>query len=106
MLTKLLATHPRHRLHREQVLEIIWPDVELESALNSFGKALHAARHALEPELLPRESSAYLPLTDSMVALDTEHVWIDADHFERLAESALRQDDVAGYECALVRGAA
>jgi DNA-binding SARP family transcriptional activator len=100
-LTKLLATHPRHRLHREQVLEILWPDAGLESALNSFGKALHAARRALEPELLPRESSAYLPLTDSMVTLDTQRVWIDADHFERLAESALRQRDVAGYESAL-----
>ena len=100
-LTKLLATHPCHRLHREQVLEILWPDVELESALNSFGKALHAARRALEPELLPRESSAYLPLTDSMVALDTQRVWIDADHFEHLAESALRRRDVAAYESAL-----
>jgi DNA-binding SARP family transcriptional activator len=100
-LTKLLATHPRHRLHREQVLEILWPDAEIDSALNSFGKALHAARRALEPELLPRESSTYLPLTDSMVALDTQRVWIDADHFESLAESALRQGDVAGYECAL-----
>jgi DNA-binding SARP family transcriptional activator len=100
-LTKLLATHERHRLHREQVLEILWPDVELESALNSFGKALHAARRALEPELLPRESSAYLLLTDSMVALGTEHVWVDADHFQHLAESALRQRDVAGYEVAL-----
>jgi DNA-binding SARP family transcriptional activator len=100
-LTKLLATHPRHCLHREQVLEILWPGVELESALNSFGKALHAARRALEPELLPRESSAYLPLTDSMVALDTQHVWIDADHFERLAERALRRGDIASYESAL-----
>jgi DNA-binding SARP family transcriptional activator len=100
-LTKLLATHPCHRLHREQVMEILWRDVELESALNSFGKTLHAARRALEPELLPRESSAYLPLTDSMVALDTERVWIDADHFEHLAESALREGDVAAYECAL-----
>jgi DNA-binding SARP family transcriptional activator len=100
-LTKLLATHPRHRLHREQVLDILWPDVEPASALNSLGKALHAARRALEPELLPRESSAYLPLTDSMVALDTQRVWIDADHFERLAESALRQGDVTGYEGAL-----
>ena len=100
-LTKVLATHPHHRLHREQVLEILWPDVGLESALNSFGKALHAARRALEPELLPRESSAYLPLADSMVTLDTQRVWIDADHFERLAESALRQRDVAGYESAL-----
>jgi DNA-binding SARP family transcriptional activator len=100
-LTKLLAAHPRHCLHREQVLEILWPEVDLVSALNSFGKALHAARRALEPELLPRESSAYLRLTDSMVALDTEHVWVDADDFQRLAESALRQGHVAGYECAL-----
>ena len=100
-LTKLLSTHPRHCLHREQVLEILWPDAEIDSALNSFGKALHAARRALEPELLPRESSTYLQLTDSMLALDTRRVWIDADHFESLAESALRHWDVAGYECAL-----
>jgi DNA-binding SARP family transcriptional activator len=100
-LTKLLATNPQHRLHREQVLEILWPDAGLESALNSFGKTLHAARRALEPELLPRESSAYLPLTDSMVMLDAQRGWIDADHFEHLAESALRQRDVAGYEGAL-----
>jgi DNA-binding SARP family transcriptional activator len=100
-LTKLLAVHPRHRLHREQILEILWPEVDLESALNSFGKALHAARRALEPALLPRESSAYLRLTDSMVALDTEHIWVDADHFQRLAESAIRQGHVAGYESAL-----
>ena len=94
-LTKLLATHPRHALHREQILEILWPDVELESALNSFGKALYAARRAFEPDLLPRESSAYLQLTDAMLALNTEHVVIDADHFQHLAESALRQGAVA-----------
>jgi DNA-binding SARP family transcriptional activator len=100
-LTKLLATCPRHALHREQVLDILWPDVEVKSAVNSFGKALHAARRALEPELLPRESSAYLRTTDSMVALHTEHVVIDADRFELLAQSALRQGDVAAYERAL-----
>jgi DNA-binding SARP family transcriptional activator len=100
-LTKLLATYPRHTMHREQVVEILWPDVEVESALNSFGKALHAARRALEPELLPREGSSYLPLTDSMVALDIRHVSIDADRFQELAESALRQPDVRAYEAAL-----
>jgi DNA-binding SARP family transcriptional activator len=100
-LTKLLATYDRHALHREQILDILWPDVEVESALNSFGKTLYAARRALEPELLPRESSAYLRLTDAMVALDTAHVTIDADHFQRLAESALTQNDVAAYESAL-----
>ena len=100
-LTKLLATTPGHRLHREQVLEILWPGADPESALNSFGKALHAARHALEPELLPRESSSYLRLTESIVTLDPEHVWIDLDHFEQLAEGALCQREVSAYEDAI-----
>jgi DNA-binding SARP family transcriptional activator len=100
-LTKLLATDPRHTLHREQIVDMLWPDVAVESALNSFGKALHAARRALEPELLPRQTSAYLRMTDSMVALDTDHVLIDADHFQRLADSALRQREVAAFEAAL-----
>ena len=100
-LTKLLATSRGHKLHREQLLEILWPGVEADSALNSFAKALYAARRALEPELLPRESSAYLILTDSMVALSPEHVSIDADRFEQLAESALLQEDVGAFEAAL-----
>ncbi len=100
-LTKLLATDPRHALHREQILDMLWPDVGVESALNSFGKALYAARRALEPELLPRQGSTYLRLTDSMVALDTQHVVIDADQFQLLAETALRQRDEAAFEAAL-----
>jgi DNA-binding SARP family transcriptional activator len=100
-LTKLLATHPSHALHREQILDILWPNVDLESARNGFAKALHAARRAFEPELSPRERSAYFHLRDEMLTLDTEHVFIDADHFQRLAESALRLGTVSAYETAL-----
>jgi DNA-binding SARP family transcriptional activator len=96
-----LATHPRHALHRDQILEILWPAVDLHAARNNLGKALHAARRAFEPELVPRESSAYLHLKDEMLALDTEHILIDADHFQRLAERALRLDTISGYETAL-----
>ncbi len=100
-LTKLLATHPRHALHREEVLEILWPGVKVESAVNRLGHALHAARRALEPERSPRESSAYLLLTDSVLALNTECVDVDADRFQELAESALGRGNSAGYERAL-----
>jgi DNA-binding SARP family transcriptional activator len=100
-LTKLLAACPGHALHREQVTEILWPGIDLGSALNSFGKALHAARHALEPELPPRSCSSYLRLSDGMLRLDTHRVVIDADRFERLAEDALRCRDVHRYEAAL-----
>lgn len=100
-LTKLLATYPRHALHREQVVEILWPGVDLASALNSFGKALYAARRAFQPDLLPRQSSSYLCLTDSMVALNTDCVTIDADRFQELAETALKKGDIESYEVAL-----
>jgi DNA-binding SARP family transcriptional activator len=100
-LTKLLAAHPRHSLHREEILELLWPGVPAKSALNRFGQALHAARRAFEPELLPRKSSAYLRLTESMLSLETEHVVIDADLFQQLAESALGRGNEEAYESAL-----
>jgi DNA-binding SARP family transcriptional activator len=100
-LLKLLAVQPGHALHREQILEILWSGVKPESALNSFGKALHAARRTLEPELVQRQDSAYLHLTDSMLVLDTEHVTIDADQFERFAENAMRRQEIKAYEAAL-----
>jgi DNA-binding SARP family transcriptional activator len=100
-LTKLLAVHPEHTLHREQIIDILWPGVNAESALNSFGKALHAARHALEPELPRRKDSAYLRLTDGMLTLNTEHVTVDTDQFEQLAKAAMRRREIAAYEMAL-----
>lgn len=100
-LTKLLAARPNHALHREQVLEILWPNADVDSARNSLAKALHAARHAFEPERLPREDSSCFHLRDDMLVLDTRHVEIDADNFQRLAESALRHATVPAYEAAL-----
>ncbi len=100
-LVKLLAVQPGHALHREQVIDVLWPKVDAESALNSFGKALHVARRALEPRLPCRHDSAYLRLADGMLALNTEHVLVDTDEFEQLAEDALRCREIAAYEVAL-----
>jgi DNA-binding SARP family transcriptional activator len=100
-LIKVLATAPGHALHREQVVEILWPGAGLDSALNSFGKTLHAARRAFQPRLLPRERSPYLHMADSMVGLNDEYVLVDADHFEQSAFEALRRPEIAGLERAL-----
>ena len=66
-LIKLLAVQEGHALHREQIIDVLWPKVDAESALNSFGKALHVARRALEPQLPRRQDSAYLRLADGML---------------------------------------
>ncbi len=100
-LTKLLATSPSHALHKEQVLDTLWPNLDVEFARNSLAKALHAARRALEPERLPRRDSAYLHVRDDMIMLDTDHVVIDADEFERHAQRAIRMATAAAYDEAL-----
>ncbi|MEP6912276.1 MAG: hypothetical protein ABI923_05955 [bacterium] len=50
-LIKLLALQPHHQLHREQAMEFLWPDSDPESAANNLHKAIHMARHGLEPSL-------------------------------------------------------
>jgi two-component SAPR family response regulator len=47
-LVKLLALAPDHRLHREQAMDLLWPDSDRKAASNNLRQALHAARNALD----------------------------------------------------------
>src|SRR5262245_20503930 len=52
-LVKLLALAPGHRLHREQLGEALWPELDPASAANGLRPALFAARRALDPTAPP-----------------------------------------------------
>ncbi|WP_225802975.1 BTAD domain-containing putative transcriptional regulator [Streptomyces sp. NK15101] len=88
-LVKLLAVVPGHSLHRGQVQEICWPNATPQAAVGSLRVALHAARHALEPEIAPRAASSYLVSDGALLRLDPRRVWIDADEAEALSREAL-----------------
>ncbi|MFG2136913.1 hypothetical protein [Streptomyces sp. NPDC048650] len=88
-LVKLLALAPGRQLHREQLMAVCWPHAELPAALSSLRVALHAARHALEPELPPRARSSYLTGDGALLRLAPDAVWIDTEHAETLARRAL-----------------
>src|SRR5262249_20126979 len=45
---KLLALEPSHRLHREQLADWLWPDLDGASGGANLRKAIHHARGALE----------------------------------------------------------
>ena len=49
-LLKLLALAPHRRLHREQAMELFWPDLAPRSAANDLHQTLHGARRTLEPD--------------------------------------------------------
>ena len=101
-LLKLLALAPGHRLHREQALELLWPDLEPEAAANNLHYTLHAARRVLEPDLAPSASSAYLGLQHDVVALcPAAPLWLDTEAFEAACVAAPCTQDPAAYEAAL-----
>jgi len=82
-LVKLLALSPGGRLHRDRVVDALWPDATLDVALPRLHKAAHYARRALED----RDS---VVLRDEFVTLYAGAVLdVDAVAFEAAADAAL-----------------
>jgi DNA-binding SARP family transcriptional activator/Flp pilus assembly protein TadD len=100
-LVKLLALAPGHLLHKEEVQDLLWGNLGPETVDASFRRALHLARHALEPNLPRRASSRFLVVRDGLVSLDLETCLVDADFFDSEARSALEADDVTLLERAV-----
>jgi predicted ATPase/DNA-binding SARP family transcriptional activator/Tfp pilus assembly protein PilF len=90
-LVKLLALAPERRLHREQVVELLWPSGGGTPA--GLHQVLYTARRALGGEPLT--------LHEDVVALSGEPVWLDVDAFERATASARDARDPAAYREAL-----
>src|SRR5688572_6348162 len=102
LLVKLLALQPHHQLHREQAMELLWPDSDPESASNNLHKAIHLARHALEPALEAAADSHFILTRGQQILLDAPaSLWIDVDAFEKAAALALKDEDRSAYEAAL-----
>ncbi|HEX3641524.1 MAG TPA: AAA family ATPase, partial [Ktedonobacteraceae bacterium] len=85
-LFKLLLSAEQHRLHREQVQELLWPSSSMEQAANSFGKTLYLLRRALEPDLATGKSSTYVSLDHDILLLVPGSLQIDVDLFESMAK--------------------
>src|SRR5205823_10486640 len=80
-IVKLLALAPEQRLHRDQVLEWLWPDLSARSAGNNLKYTLHAARAVLDGT--EPGSGAWLQLRDEHLALrPPADLWIDVAAFE------------------------
>jgi len=79
-IVKLLALASRHRLHREQLMDVLWPDLAPEAAAGNLRKAVYFARQALAPE--------HVRVHGEMLRLEAPRLWIDVDAFEAAAEAA------------------
>jgi DNA-binding SARP family transcriptional activator len=88
-LVKLLALAPGHRLHREQVIDILWPDESAAEAAPRLHKAAHYARKATGCR------DAVVLRNDVVHLFPTAHVAVDVTTFEELARRAISGQDAA-----------
>ncbi|HLW02398.1 MAG TPA: tetratricopeptide repeat protein [Ktedonobacterales bacterium] len=101
-LVKLLALAPGHRLHREHIIDLLWPELEPAAALNNLHRVVHTIRQVLEPARGPTQPSAYLRLQDDVFALvSPSSLWIDVERFETGQRVARGAQDPAVYQAVL-----
>ncbi len=86
-LVKLLALAPRRTMHREQVIDALWPHMSIDDAGPRLHKAAHFARRTLgDPKALVLSS-------DTVSLFPDAHVAVDAEKFEHNAKQALAAVD-------------
>ncbi|MEO7020285.1 MAG: AAA family ATPase, partial [Ktedonobacteraceae bacterium] len=106
LLSCMVSTSSR-KLGREQVMYMLWPDLDLETATHRLDRAVHNLRQVFEPGR-SRPSSSTLLLTEysTLVLAEQPYLWIDADAFEHLLSLARATDDPGAAEQLLEEAAA
>jgi DNA-binding SARP family transcriptional activator len=96
-LLKLLALAPGHRLHREQVMDVLWPELDPRAAAANLRKAVHDARRSLGTEA----GADLLVSAGELLCLPPERLSVDVAVFRVTAAAARRDGDADAYSRAI-----
>jgi DNA-binding SARP family transcriptional activator len=78
---KCLVAHAGHAVHRERLIEYIWPDTDSKRGWYSLKVAVSFLRQQLQAGGVQKDPVVTL---DQSYMLRSESVWIDAKEFEKL----------------------
>src|SRR6266851_3164775 len=93
LLTCLISS-PGRKLGREQIIEMLWPDLDFETASHRLDKAVHSLRQLFEPaRSRPATTSLLLTEHATMLLAGQSQVWVDADAFDALLARARASND-------------
>jgi DNA-binding SARP family transcriptional activator len=99
-MVKLLALAPNHQVHREQLVDVLWPDLDFDAAMNMFYQTMHLARKALDPN--GELGQQYLVSQKQIVSLGGgTSITIDVDQFREHAANARQASDLSAYQAAI-----
>lgn len=98
----LLLTYHHRRLDRDQIMDLLWPDLSPETARRDFKVALSTLFRVLEPGRKHGEPSAYVLRDGSLYGpRPGADFQLDTEDFERLiteGDQLLDHDPLAGME--------
>ncbi|MEV6056894.1 BTAD domain-containing putative transcriptional regulator [Streptomyces sp. NPDC052107] len=98
-LVKVLCLSPGHRMHREKIYDLLWPDLDRGAASNNLHQVLHAVRRALASAGTPDD---IVVLRDDMVLLGLGGgVRIDVDELDAAIRQAMSSGTEADCRAAL-----
>ena len=109
LLLGVLAAHYGTSLSRDVATDVMWPDADPLSAVNSLNQTVFQLRRYIDPQYKAGESPEYVISTSDQVSLSTELVQTDLDEIRKLpvrlagADWASRQE-TARRAVRLVRG--
>jgi DNA-binding SARP family transcriptional activator len=99
-LVKLLALQHVHALHRDQLIDALWPGVDADRGANSLYKAIHRLRTALAEA----DARGLVAIRRKIVQL-APWTEVDLDLFKAEAEAATHTKNLEAYERALALSA-
>jgi two-component SAPR family response regulator len=83
-LFQFFITMRRQYVHKEQIMDRLWPDLDIEKGDRDFKVALNSINRALEPEREPRSEPLFVRRYGLAYGLDFENVWLDTEAMELL----------------------
>jgi len=93
-LLALLAMHRGRPMHRDAVLDSLWPELEYPAALHNLNTTVYNLRRSLEPALRHGAESAYVRYAGDCLYLNGGFVhWVDSAAFEAGLGRARRETD-------------
>jgi DNA-binding SARP family transcriptional activator len=97
-LFKILLNRRSYQISRQEVTELLWPELDMDRAANNLNQAVYSLRRTLEPDLQKPSNSAYLRTEGSKLQLNYNLIgWVDLEEFKRLYHQAQQNSSLELY---------
>lgn len=94
-LLHYLATRPRHAATRDEAIDALWPEAEVQAGLNSLNQAIYHLRRALDPDydlaLQEGTPTPYIRHEAEMVTVNLDLVSFDSARLRSTLDAVRRR---------------